>query len=244
MLDLEAALPRQPGLMFTGIVEGLGEVRSVRVGPRGGRVLEIAHPFGEGAVAVGDSMAHDGVCLTATTIGSAGRYTVDAGPETLERTTIGRLDVGRKVNLERSVTLEKRLGGHLVQGHVDAVGRVRTLTQRDNAWDLFIDVPVEVLRLVIPRGSVAVDGISLTVTGRDDLGFSLSIIPHTWAVTTLRERRVGSEVNVEVDLLARYVASLLEPMRQAAATSGLTLERLEALGFGARGSPNDAAHEG
>jgi riboflavin synthase len=215
--------------MFTGIVEGLGEVRSVRGGPEGGRVLDIAHPFEEGAIAVGDSVAHDGVCLTATAV-APGRFSVDAGPETLARTTIGALQAGRAVNLERSVTLQTRLGGHLVQGHVDAVGEVRSVTARENAWDLWVDVPSDVLQLVIPRGSVAVDGISLTVTGRDARGFSLSIIPHTWKVTALRDRKDGSKVNVEVDLLARYVQGLLEPL-DATGGGGLTLERLRELGY-------------
>lgn len=219
--------------MFTGIVEGLGEVLSVRPGAKGGRMLEIAHPFDEGTIAVGDSVAHDGVCLTATTVGT-GRYGVDAGPETLSRTTIGHLKTGQKVNLERSVTLQTRLGGHLVQGHVDAIGTVRSVEQRENAWDLWIEIPGELLRLVIPRGSVAVDGISLTVTGRDSSGFSISIIPHTWAVTSLRGRRPGAEVNIEADLIARYVAGLLEPL-SAEKKSTLTLERLADLGYAAVG---------
>lgn len=217
--------------MFTGIVEGLGEVASLRKGADGGRVLEIHHTLGprEAApIAVGDSVAHDGVCLTATEVG-AGRFVVEAGPETLERTTVGEWSAGAPVNLERAVTLETRLGGHLVQGHVDAVGRVRSVSSRENAWDLWVDVPPEVVQLVIPRGSVAVDGISLTVTGRDEEGFSLSIIPHTWEVTSLRRRRGGSAVNVEVDLMARYVAGLLEPLGRSA--PGLTFERLRELGY-------------
>lgn len=217
--------------MFTGIVEGLGKIASVRAGTGGGKVLEIHHDLGGGmggAVSLGDSIAHDGVCLTATEVGQ-GRFIVDAGPETLARTTVGEWSAGTSVNLERAVTLETRLGGHLVQGHVDAVGRVRSVEARENAWDLWIDVPSDVLQLVIPRGSVAVDGISLTVTGRDSSGFSLSIIPHTWEVTTLRQREVGSPANIEVDLLARYVAGLLEPLGPG--KPGLTLERLRDLGY-------------
>lgn len=216
--------------MFTGIVEGLGEVVSVTAGPGGGKVLEVRHAFSaeKGApVVLGDSVAHDGVCLTATKV-RPDRYAVDAGPETLERTTVGTFKVGTKVNLERAVTLETRLGGHLVQGHVDAVGRIRSVSARENAWDLWVDIPQDVLQLVIPRGSVAVDGISLTVTGRDAAGFSLSIIPHTWDITSLRTRTTGAGVNIEVDLLARYVSGLLEPL---GGKPGLTLERLKDLGY-------------
>lgn len=214
--------------MFTGIVEGLGEVRSVRAGAGGGRTLEIRHPFEPSRVEIGDSIAHDGACLTATGVG-VGTFTVDAGPETLARTTVGDFSPGRAINLERAVTLQTRLGGHLVQGHVDAVGRVRSVAQRENAWDLWIDVPAELLQLVIPRGSVAVDGISLTVTGRDAKGFSISIIPHTWKVTSLKDRGPGARVNVEADLLARYVQGLLEPLGDG--ERGLTLEKLRALGY-------------
>lgn len=217
--------------VFTGIIEGLGTIRGVRSGASGGKELEVAHPFEDGSLAVGDSVAHDGVCLTITRK-APGRFSVDAGPETLARTTIGQLSVGTRVNLERAVTLETRLGGHLVQGHVDAVGRVRSVAQRENAWDLWVDVPRDLLQLVVPRGSVTVDGISLTVTGRDGSGFSLSIIPHTWSVTSLATRSAGSAVNVEADLLARYVQGLLEPLGEGSKSGGLTLERLEALGFG------------
>ena len=219
--------------MFTGIIEAQGTIRSIRSDPSGGRTLEIEHPFGASAVGVGDSVAHDGVCLTATQILSERTYAIDAGPETLERTTVGAWTAGQSVNLERAATLNTRLGGHLVQGHVDAVGRVRSVVQRANAWDLWVEVPAEVLRLVIPRGSVAVDGISLTVTGRDPRGFSLSIIPHTWAVTGLRSHRAGASVNVEVDLIARYVLELVEPLAEGGRGAGLSWARLSELGYGA-----------
>lgn len=221
--------------MFTGIIEGLGEVVGVRPGPSGGRILEVRHPFGAEAgapVALGDSVAHDGVCLTASRIVSAERFIVEAGPETLARTTVGTFVPGTAVNLERAVTLETRLGGHLVQGHVDAVGRIRSVERRSNAWDLWVDAPAEVLRLIVPRGSVTLDGISLTVTDRDGAGFALSIIPHTWEVTALRRRSAGSAVNVEADLLARYIDGLLTPL--AGASGGLSFERLTELGFGPR----------
>lgn len=217
--------------MFTGIIEGQGKVVSVRPGAQGGKVLQVAHELaggeGQAPVGLGDSVAHNGVCLTAVNV-QLGRYDLDVGPETLSRTNIGEARVGHKLNLERSLTLSSRLGGHMVQGHVDEVGRVRSVVSRDNAQDIWIDVSSEVLPLIIPRGSVAVDGISLTVTGRDERGFSLSIIPHTWEVTSLRDRGPGSGVNIEVDLLARYVEGLLQG-RAGATASGLSYERFEEL---------------
>jgi riboflavin synthase len=192
--------------MFTGLVEATGTIEHRTTEPDGGLRLTVASPF-EG-VQLGESIATNGVCLTVVAA-DGGRFEVQVGPETRARTTLGGLTEGTRVNLERSVTPSTRLGGHLVQGHVDAVGRLRQRSARDNAWDLTIDVPPEVGRLVIPRGSVAVDGISLTVTGRDERGFSVSIIPHTWAVTNLVDIGVGDPLNIEVDLIARYVDGLL-----------------------------------
>lgn len=216
--------------MFTGLIEEQGSVVASRPGPAGGRTLVLrAHFVRDGGVKLGDSIATNGVCLTATRI-EGDTFSVDAGPETLERTTIGRLAVGATVNLERSATLATRLGGHLVQGHVDAVGRVRSVAQRENAWDLWIEAPEEVLRLAVPRGSIAVDGISLTITGRENGAFSISIIPHTWAVTSIRGAAAGTLVNLEADLIARYVAGLLEHATPAP-KPGLTEAFLKEHGF-------------
>lgn len=216
--------------MFTGLIEAQGRVVAARPGPAGGRTLVLAADFvRDGGVQLGDSIATNGVCLTATRI-EGDTFSVDAGPETLARTTIGRLAAGATVNLERSATLATRLGGHLVQGHVDAVGRVRSVAQRENAWDLWIEAPPELLRLAVPRGSIAVDGISLTITDRADGAFSISIIPHTWAVTSIRGAAAGTLVNLEADLIARYVAGLLE---HSAPTprAGLTEAFLKEHGF-------------
>lgn len=202
--------------MFTGIIEDVGTVARVGPGAGGGRTLWIRHGFASGSVQVGDSVAHNGVCLTATRL-DGDTFSVDAGPETLARTTVGELAAGHRVNLERAVTPATRLGGHLVQGHVDAVGRVRRVVPRENARDLEIEAPEEVLRLAIPRGSIAIDGISLTITGRTRETFSVSIIPHTWTVTTIAGLAAGSRVNLEADLLARYVAGLLEGFAGGAA---------------------------
>ncbi|MGF1509590.1 MAG: riboflavin synthase [Myxococcota bacterium] len=192
--------------MFTGLVEGVGSLRARTPQPDGGLRLRVSAPYRD--VAMGESIATNGVCLTVVQIHEDG-FEVDVGPETRMRTTLGDLRVGSRLNLERSVTPTTRLGGHLVQGHVDAVGRLRSCISRDNAYDMTFDLDVDTLRMVIPRGSVAVDGISLTVTGRDDRGFSVNIIPHTWTSTNLSELKVGDGSNIEVDLIARYVQALL-----------------------------------
>lgn len=213
--------------MFTGIIEDVGTVAAVRPGAQGGRVLVLETALDPASIALGDSIAVNGTCLTVTAL-AGHRFSVDAGPETLARTRTGQLVVGERVNLERALTLSTRLGGHLVQGHVDELGQVRAVVARENAYDLTIDAPAALLRLVAPRGSITVDGISLTVTGVDARGFSVSVIPHTWKVTTLASRGVGAAVNLEADLLARYVQRLLEA---PAAPAGITEAFLAEHGF-------------
>jgi riboflavin synthase len=215
--------------VFTGLIEATGEIVRTVSGQGGGRTLTIRAPFVKDGIAIGDSIATSGVCLTATKI-SGDTFDIDAGPETLARTTIGELQAGDLVNLERSATLATRLGGHLVQGHVDAVGTIAAVKKHENAWDLDVAAPDEVLRLAIPRGSITVDGISLTITGRSATSFSLSIIPHTYAVTTIKNVVVGSRVNLEVDLIARYVAGLLGFAQSP--RPGITEAFLKEHGFG------------
>ncbi len=213
--------------MFTGIVEAMGTVARAEPGTGGGRRLWIKTPFDPETMNLGDSIAVNGVCLTVT--GRAGgTFEVDAGPETLARTTVVRWAPGERVNLERALTLSARLGGHMVQGHVDSLGRVRRVVQRQNAYDVDIEAAPEVLRLAIPRGSIAVDGISLTVVDRQSSTFRVSIVPHTWRVTTMSGFQSGYAVNLEVDLIARYVAGLLEG---ADPEEGLTEGFLASQGF-------------
>lgn len=199
--------------MFTGLVEEVGRLigrtpmgasERLRIGAR--RVLD--------GVARGDSICVSGACLTVEEF-DADSFSVFASPETLERTSLGRRGPGDGLNLERSLTLSKPLGGHLVTGHVDAVGALRSRRLVDAAWEVWIDAPWDVLRLCVPKGSVAVDGISLTLVGVDDRGFSCWIIPETWERTTLSAREAGDPVNLESDLLAKYVFRCVE-------TSGAT----------------------
>jgi riboflavin synthase len=195
--------------MFTGIVEETGRVAAVQVTPEGAR-LEIVAPLVAAGARVGDSVAVNGVCLTATEVSEGlARLAFDAVPETLSRTNVGSLRSGDRVNLERPLAVGDRLGGHIVQGHVDGVGRIAALTPEGSATRVAIAAPEALMRYVVEKGSVAVDGISLTVAGVDGGEFAVAIIPHTWEVTNLSYRRVGDMVNLEVDILAKYVERLM-----------------------------------
>ena len=184
--------------MFTGIVEELGRLRARR-----GSRFEVEAGAVLDGLAVGDSVAHSGCCLTVVELGDSW-YGVDVVDETLARTNLDDLEVGDPVNLERPLRLTDRLDGHLVQGHVDAVGEVVS-----PAPELWVRMPPALLRYVAEKGSIAVDGCSLTVVEVTEDGFSAAIVPHTAAVTTLGSRKVGDGVNLEVDVLAKYVERLL-----------------------------------
>jgi len=194
--------------MFTGLVEELGRVTAVE-GGRDGRRLEIAARRVNDDLAVGASVAVSGCCLTVVARTPSG-FAVEAVPETLARTTLGRWAAGQPVNLERSLRLDQRLDGHLVQGHVDGVGEVRAVAAEGDGRRLTIAVPEALRRFVAEKGSIAVDGVSLTVARVTEEGCEVALIPHTLAVTGLGTLAVGDPVNLEVDLLARYLARLLE----------------------------------
>jgi riboflavin synthase len=181
--------------VFTGIVRELGRV----VAFDGARLL-VETP--DTSAELGDSVAIDGVCLTVVEH-DGGRLAFDVVGETLSRTTLGALDAGDRVNVEPALRAGEPLGGHIVQGHVDGVGRVRSVSQ-----PFWIDAPPEVLRYCVEKGSIAVDGISLTVAALDDAGFAVALVPHTLAATTLGSAQAGTEVNLEVDVLAKYVERL------------------------------------
>ena len=190
--------------MFTGIVRERGRVASMAQEGVGTR-LEISAPETASSLAVGDSVSVSGACLTATAI-SNGNFAVTAVPETLSRTTLGRLVVGGEVNLEPALHAGDALGGHFVQGHVDAVGRVSTIDE-GRVW---VEAPPEVLRYCVEKGSITVDGVSLTIAGLRDDAFEVALIPHTLEVTTLGALERGDEVNLEVDVLAKYVERLID----------------------------------
>ena len=194
--------------MFTGLVEEQGRVASVEQRPEGRRFWIDAVRVLEDA-AIGDSIACCGCCLTAIAV-EPGRFAVEAVPETLKHTTLGDWTVGTAVNLERSLRLADRLGGHLVQGHVDAVGEVLAAIPEGDGRRVAIAMPAGLHRFIAMKGSVTVDGVSLTVAGLTDDRFEIAYIPHTLAATNAGELRLGTRVNLEVDLLARYLARMLE----------------------------------
>jgi riboflavin synthase len=190
--------------MFTGIVRERGRVVSIE--QEGDAVrLEIAAPETASTLAVGDSVSVSGACLTATAIAN-GNFAVTAVPETLSRTTLGRLTIGGEVNLEPALHAGDALGGHFVQGHVDAVGRAASI-EEGRVW---VGAGPEVLRYCVEKGSITVDGVSLTITGLREDAFEVALIPHTLEVTTLGALEPGDEVNLEVDVLAKYVEKLID----------------------------------
>jgi riboflavin synthase len=195
--------------VFTGLIEEAGRVAEVRPGPAGARLLVTAEAVTEG-LRVGDSIAVNGACLTAVEV-TAGGFGVDCVAETLRRTALGALAPGDRVNLERPMRLGDRLDGHLVQGHVDGVGTVRGARDEGESTLLEVVPPGGLMRYVVEKGSIAVDGVSLTVAARLTDAFSVALIPHTMAVTTLGPGAVGRAVNLEVDVVAKYVESLTLP---------------------------------
>jgi riboflavin synthase len=193
--------------MFTGIIEELGHVLSVEQRGENARLVIEAHLVTED-IHEGDTIAVNGVCLTALDV-KRGSFAADVSRETLDRSTLGHLRTGAPVNLERSVTPVTRLGGHLVQGHVDARGKFLSATDHGGSWTVRIAYPPEIARYLVFKGSVAVEGISLTIAELTDEYFEIAIIPKTWEVTNFSHLRPGDTVNLEVDVIAKYVERLL-----------------------------------
>ena len=215
--------------MFTGIVEEMGTIRSVRRG-RNSSILSIGACKILSDLKIGDSVAVNGVCLTATSRDEGG-FTADVMHETLNRSSLGRLSAGSHVNLERAMAADGRFGGHIVAGHIDGTGSITAIRRDDNAIWYTVQAPAPLLRYVVEKGSITIDGISLTVAEVGESWFSISAIPHTVAVTILRETRVGDTVNLETDIIGKYVEKLLRPAPEAQAGGALTLEFLAENGF-------------
>ena len=188
--------------MFSGIIDKLGKITALDTGEK--PALSVEAPGWLDDVSIGDSIAVNGVCLTVISIDS-GEFSVDVMPETLRATDLGGLKPGSPVNLEKALRVGDRLGGHFVSGHVDCFGTITALKEDKNAVVFSIDMDRGLMEFVAPKGSVAVDGISLTVVEVTPTGFTVSLIPHTMIVTTLGSKRAGSTVNIEVDMLARYI---------------------------------------
>lgn len=216
--------------MFTGIVEELGKLQGLEMRSDSGTITIEAGKVLEDA-AVGDSIAVNGACLTVRELGR-GSFAADVMPETLRRTNLGNLKRGDAVNLERALSLSARLGGHLMLGHVDATGKVVSVRPEGTAVVYTMSAPETVRRYILPQGSIGVDGISLTVTKIEGENFSVSLIPHTVKVTTLGQNGVGYEVNLEADVVGKYVEKMIKGgLPGGQGEGGLTLEKLAEGGF-------------
>jgi riboflavin synthase len=194
--------------MFTGIIEELGRIETLEPHEGGARIGVAASTVTEGS-GEGDSIAVNGVCLTALDI-KPGGFAADLSQETLDRSTLGRLRVGSPVNLERAVTAASRLGGHIVQGHVDGRGTFLSGFETGDFWTVTIGFPAEIARYFVYKGSVAVEGISLTIAELKDNSFEIAIIPKTWKLTNLSSLRPGDAVNLEADVIAKYVERMMQ----------------------------------
>ena len=196
--------------MFTGIVEGIGKIESLRAQAGGSRRIAVSTTLPVDKLPIGASIAVNGVCLTVVAR-RARRFEADIGPETLRVTTFADLGAGDRVHLERPLKVGDPLGGHLVAGHVDGVGRIETRRKQGDALGLRIAAPAQLAPFLAPKGSVTVDGVSLTVNEVAGAVFSVLLIPHTLIATCLGERKTGDRVNIEADLIAKHVARLVKP---------------------------------
>ena len=214
--------------MFTGIVEEVGRVARIERGAAGARLWISARTVLEGTK-IGDSIATNGVCLTVTAL-DAQAFAADVMAETLRRSSLGQAKPGSRVNLERAMAADGRFGGHIVSGHIDGTGTVAGLRREDNAVWVTVKAAPALLRYIVEKGSIAIDGISLTVAHVDGQGFQVSIIPHTGAETTLLGKQPGDAVNLECDVIGKYVEKLLQPV-ETPRQSGLTMEFLARHGY-------------
>ena len=215
--------------MFTGIVEETGTIKKIEKGTSSGRLTIEADKVLQGSE-IGDSIAVNGVCLTIT--GMSGHlFTADVMAETMNRSSLGLLQPGSRVNLERAMPADGRFGGHIVAGHVDGTGTIVKIEKDETAVWYRIEAAPEVLRYIVEKGSITIDGISLTVATVSDTDFQVSIIPHTQANTVLSDRKTGDVVNLETDIIGKYVEKLLQPQKIPEKESKITLEFLAENGF-------------
>ncbi|SHM57750.1 riboflavin synthase alpha chain [Caldanaerovirga acetigignens] len=215
--------------MFTGIIEEVGIVTKL-VGSSSGALITISCKKVLEDLEVGDSVAVNGVCLTARDVRNDS-FVADIMPETLRSTTLSELSAGKRVNLERAIKAGGRFGGHIVLGHVDGVGRILRTYPEGNSVVFEIGVPPELMKYIVPKGSVAVDGISLTVQAVSIRGFSVSIIPHTFNATVLQYKNQGDTVNIETDIVGKYVREYLLKLKESTSGKGLSAEMLKSYGF-------------
>ena len=220
--------------MFTGIIEEVGTVKHMTTGGISGQLAVKAAKVLEGT-RIGDSIAVNGICLTVVTLQPDG-FTADVMAETVRRTGLASVRSGDRVNLERAMAADGRFGGHIVSGHIDGTGTIRSRMREENAVWLTVAAAPEILRYIVEKGSIAIDGISLTVASVDEEAFRVSVIPHTGEETTLLERAPGDTVNLETDIIGKYVEKLMRPhgsgeAGNAGQSAGITLEYLMENGF-------------
>lgn len=213
--------------MFTGIIEEIGTIDRIQMG-RNSAVLHIRAALVLNDIAIGDSIAVNGICLTVTAFHEHG-FSADVMHETLNRSALSRLKPGSHVNLERAMAAGGRFGGHIVSGHVDGVGKLIKMEKDDNAIWYTIQAAPSIMRYIVEKGSITIDGISLTVATANDTCFSISAIPHTAEATTLKERRVGDLVNLETDIIGKYIEKFV--CADSRKKSGVTMELLNQYGF-------------
>ena len=215
--------------MFTGIIEHLGTVESLKLQAGGGR-LTIQAPTVAPHLAVANSIAVDGCCLTVVTV-RGDEFAADLSAETIRKTAMGEWKAGTRVNLEQPITAAKEFGGHFVLGHVDTTGRVMRLDPEGENWWYGVEVPQPFAKFIVPQGSIAIDGISLTVARWNGRAAELAIIPFTYQHTNIRSKKVGDAVNLEADVVRKYVEGYLEARSSAKPASNLTIQQLVAQGF-------------
>ncbi|MDF2882917.1 MAG: riboflavin synthase, alpha subunit [Clostridiaceae bacterium] len=215
--------------MFTGLIEEIGIVEAVIKSAKSARISVKAHEVLEG-VKIGDSICTNGVCLTVTSY-DRGRFTVDVMAETMRRSNLKSLSPGDEVNLERAMLVGDRLGGHIVGGHIDGTGIIEKYEQEDNAVWITIAASSEILKYIVQKGSIAIDGVSLTVANVDESVFKVSIIPHTKDMTTLLKKKMGNEVNLECDIIGKYVEKFLGAKEQTPVNKGIDFNFLSENGF-------------
>ncbi len=213
--------------MFTGIIEELGTIRKISTASDGAR-LEVSARVVLTDAGLGDSIAVNGVCLTVVDKSSEW-FAADVSAETLRRTSLKQAQTGTRVNLERAMAASSRFGGHIVQGHVDGTGEFQGAKASGDGWVVRIGFPAQLARYIVEKGSITVDGISLTVAALGDDWFEIAVIPHTWKATNLGALQHGAAVNLEVDIIAKYVERMLTAYTEP--KSKLTLEKLEELGY-------------
>lgn len=212
--------------MFTGIIEETGKIAVINPNGSGARIKIAANVVTKGTNE-GDSIAVNGVCLTALNV-SENSFDADVSGETLQRSTLGKLRANSVVNLERAVTPTTRLGGHIVQGHVDGIGKFLSAEQSGDFWTVRVSYPAEIAQYLVFKGSVSVEGISLTIAALHDDSFEVAVIPKTWQMTNFHALNAGDAVNLEADVMAKYVERILKVKQQ---TPALTVERLAELGY-------------